>query len=1015
MIPFLRILFCVLACLLCCQMQNLINLSRENRVRQGVLVIVSILYAIAVPSLFALVLPAESLKSLQSQTGDILHAPLLLNFGLLIGFWPVKLSILGLLKKFGDHRGFEEAMSFGVYHYSSRGKFFALKEGWKDFRQMLKWVQISAALLCGLFLGIAWNTSWNSLIYGPLYLCALLPVLCALRNYFGGRTEGEYLVSIEGEQIASQRISNYARLREIYEKLLPKALLAAGSGFEMGSRSGSLQDLEKYRNSQNPAEKRLRSFFSAHDRFQNVSPSDLQAALDLMEHRNVVFFNPFYQDLGEVLILPMLQTLLDGQKVLVICGRQAMEEEALGWIRNEIARSTRMESIWRTGVLEDHPQDLEVGILTFSKIYDHQVLRKNQGFFADTGMVILLEPSRMLSTSQIALSIVAQSLGKDGQDPTWCVIDRECDGLLDTLSHVLKTEFILASAAPVPTSAYTVLFWDADGDYRRQQLFPGQVRALGEGMELAAIAMKNQIPSVSWVSESKVPLKDIRRIASQNYAPLCRYMNREVRPEKATEHIQFSTTLWSQKPQEEEFLIVEDEFCNMYSAVASYLSRGRVQSFVNVISENYLLRDYMKDNQAIFLHNTSAVPSMVPDYAKTWRNVLFKLIMLINIREVPEDEIRREFQLAGIETEDIEDTLIALLKTYTDAGEQVFTVQTRLENEGEFRERRISVYTISDEKFEEYFAQSLKNAFFIVEDELSGTEYLDARLYGQTVQTLLPGQFVTYNGKYYQVRKLNPVQGILLRRASDQYAGREYYRQLRRYTFLPESSHRVLSTRNFGKIRLVQEQVTLQSDTLGYLKLKDYASLSDAVPVLLSDDPNAEYYSRTLKNKTVLRLELPGMDAKTRQTLALLLNELFRSVFPDGWPYLGAVCASSNEDEALELMGRGYFARGSLDENSLYIVEDCEMDLGLLDAFEKNIDRFMEILFDYLDWHLEQMEPGVRSVQTEDIIFSQNLEYDLGLEEEERVSLWQRIKNWFGKFSRKSGKKNEEQEEESHG
>ncbi len=94
------------------------------------------------------------------------------------------------------------------------------------------------------------------------------------------------------------------------------------------------------------------------------------------------------------------------------------------------------------------------------------------------------------------------------------------------------------------------------------------------------------------------------------------------------EKIKFSSTLWSAKPQKESFIIVEDEFCNMFNMMRAYLSRGKTQAFVNVLSENYLLRDYMRCNRQVFMSDPNAVPSLVPDYAKTERNTILKLFAL---------------------------------------------------------------------------------------------------------------------------------------------------------------------------------------------------------------------------------------------------------------------------------------------------------------------------------------------------------------------------------------------------
>ena len=65
----------------------------------------------------------------------------------------------------------------------------------------------------------------------------------------------------------------------------------------------------------------------------------------------------------------------------------------------------------------------------------------------------------------------------------------------------------------------------------------------------------------------------------------------------------------------------------MFNMMRAYLSRGKTQAFVNVLSENYLLRDYMRCNRQVFMSDPNAVPSLVPDYAKTERNTILKLLL----------------------------------------------------------------------------------------------------------------------------------------------------------------------------------------------------------------------------------------------------------------------------------------------------------------------------------------------------------------------------------------------------
>ena len=58
-----------------------------------------------------------------------------------------------------------------------------------------------------------------------------------------------------------------------------------------------------------------------------------------------------------------------------------------------------------------------------------------------------------------------------------------------------------------------------------------------------------------------------------------------------------------------------------------FSTRAKQQGFINVISENYLLRDYMFENARTFIADPKAVPTIVADYARTERNTILKLLM----------------------------------------------------------------------------------------------------------------------------------------------------------------------------------------------------------------------------------------------------------------------------------------------------------------------------------------------------------------------------------------------------
>ena len=125
-----------------------------------------------------------------------------------------------------------------------------------------------------------------------------------------------------------------------------------------------------------------------------------------------------------------------------------------------------------------------------------------------------------------------------------------------------------------------------------------------------------------------------------------------------------------------------------------------------------------------------------------------------------------------------------------------------------------------------------------------------------------------------------------------------------------------------------------------------------------SADPTVDNYTRRYHNKSVLRIKLPESDDKICFTICLLLTEVFRSVFPDGWQYLTAVTKRPDDIDGM-LNYVVYPAKGDIELGYIYIIEDSDIDLGLLDAVQKNFVRFMEVIADFLEWHFEKMrEPA---------------------------------------------------------
>jgi hypothetical protein len=266
-------------------------------------------------------------------------------------------------------------------------------------------------------------------------------------------------------------------------------------------------------------------------------------------------------------------------------------------------------------------------------------------------------------------------------------------------------------------------------------------------------------------------------------------------------------------------------------------------------------------------------------------------------------------------------------------------------------------YTIRNKgtKLAEY-ARNLSNAYFIIEDDKDKNYYLGAMLYGQVFQKFLPGQLLTYSGKYYQVQTITVQNGVVLRRAADHITDRKCYRQRREYALSGFTLDPAMGARRTGRgVELSRGFSDIVVKTHGYFELTSLDNLAAAHRVDLSSIPD-----RTYKNKAMLCLKLPEVSEDVRFTITILLNEIFITLYPEGYHYITATMKkySDTVSNIAELLNPIQL-NGFEDEEAIYIIEDCEIDLGLLVSVERNLIRFLEIIADCLAWHEIKLEASL--------------------------------------------------------
>lgn len=853
------------------------------------------------------------------------------------------------------------------YEQESVSGEWVLKRNCAQGRTFLKTMFLAGVLISLVVGRIALALYFDHRLSALFYPVFGVIVLGELYFFVNGLSARELAEDIASEDERPTRYCNYVPLCAVLRKLFPDKLAAENT--TMGTSI-----LEKQENGSGLSE-HMKAGDAVADAYYaymyrqqrdglKLDSGYLASGLNLARGKSVLFNDPFYYDLIPYAFYAMNRNLLRHRKVLVILGRHGVEDDVSLWVERGLSAVTNIPQMWSIGVLTDREQELDVGIVTRSGVHELDLHAQNEDFFLDVGMVVLVEPSRLLTTAQVGLNSIIRRCGRE--DVTYCSTDRNCDGLVDALSHLLMTDITEVSATNRHEGTCSYMCWETDGDNLQHRLLPNISRYLGVGTELSFAALKNQVEKAVWYGGEAFPVKDMHWIARQYYYDLLHYAGLTPNQDEMDRCFVVSHNTWNESVQDNGYFVVEDENCNMFEIKREFATRATEQSFINIISPQYLLHDYMAENEGLFNTDPKAIPTLVADYAATQRNVTLRLLLRMSLGDITRRELADDLQMIGIGGDDpVAQFWLLLCRLGSceedDRGEVSFLI-VRGEERYTFRReetietvRKYCVRTgeiddfvrLIDTTFRELMLGDLKNARYVSEEENGEQKYLGSELVGRIFQRYLPGQFFTFEGKYYEMLRMTPDGRVVLRRAAQHITGRQYYRQIRTYRIRnAETVDEMGSCRSVGGMRVTRQVADLSVETSGYWQMRGYQDFAGGKKIALNGIPTRSY-----GRKQILCVEFntdgEPLDDKLCQTLTLLINETFRTLFAGSSEYIAALSVGEFEQPmTYSLLGEGGFEpkRGCI-----YFVEDSQVDLGLLIAVERNLQRILEIVCDYLD------------------------------------------------------------------
>ena len=699
----------------------------------------------------------------------------------------------------------------------------------------------------------------------------------------------------------------------------------------------------------------------------------IDTTVRLIQGESIFFATPFYHDIDICIFFPAYMALLRNEKVLILVEDTGNLEEIALWIKNGIEQIPDLIDFWKFDILSKLVDSTDVGIMAFQDVDKEEVIQWQRDFLSRVSFVVIIKASDILTAGQEVVSALASKIGKNVKKCVWLLCDRNAESMIDLFAHLLNQEMHFVAATPRRAKESLTAYWDAECE--KEKVWEPANRYLGVEARIAELAGREKIPLVEWYGEETVPIYDLNWILGQYYMQYAEKTMLKPHQLQLQWHIDCEIAGNTGELGNDKFIVVEDYCFNLYEMGRQYTSRAVNKAFVHIISPKYMLRDFMKSEYIAMNADPKYITQFVPEYVDSIRNITLRLI-----RDMLEDSLSENYIRAMLKKSEEEtvtevsvDSLKKLIRlVFYDIEDAEIMVTYR----SEFSERwdeigQVAYYRIIDERVRKEFKRYFTQASYIDEEGIK-RHISRLMLAGHLEQKYQLGQYVTLDGKYYEIVgnvSENYDQSLLVKRASDQINGRKYYRQRRWYKVIDngDSDNKTSGLKfQHGKVIVTRCYMSIEAYTYGYVCMDSWNNIAGGEEVF---NPLYENKKRRYQRKQILKVELPGVEDKDPLTcwLAAMLNEMFCTLYPQYYHLLSVAVNRMHyanteiSDEILYTVLAGISTdteeadtEKEFAKNAFYILEDSREDMGLLRSIERNFQRIINIIIDYVSWSIKE-------------------------------------------------------------
>lgn len=729
-----------------------------------------------------------------------------------------------------------------------------------------------------------------------------------------------------------------------------------------------------------------------------LSETYKEAVLCLTDGDSIIVNDSIYGEILLYLAGYINYKLASGCKVLIVTSYKARVRRIRDELNDRLSRINDIDPVWRIETTDDNWEDA-ADILICP--VDRLDAVGNREFARHIGCVIVDDPSGSTVSAEVAqrMSYMKITGGIRYREIQYIFLNNEDNrNLEESIEHIIGQD-LRPFRNITARSDFYCLVWKNES-FNQPQIRIGIRPYIGNASVISLEAAKAGVKSIGVWVDGSVPYITYRDMMMQNIDEIQqRFLNKssinmnDIITYNASENyrkgLQDRAVLSDREENRLKF-IIEYDVDNNLLAVAKCWSNYALDenTLIVIISDSYMLRGYFAENLETLIHSPSLVKQIIPAKGEDVHrsNELLMIRLHKGMRSDYLIDAYNSFNGTSLGHDQIEECLTALLRDTCPQGlvNDVYSCFT-FSKEHYFSDDNdepayVGVYNVKLTNAGIYdYVRSRKSYATIRygaadENRVIPVDAEDIYLY------YLPNQIHCFDGELAVVKEITSFGEILIERTTPQdvrsYAQRADYRA-------SNCSEETGIIKHSGKYTLDSVTFDLSWDIHGYYNFKKGSSLysedenGDRRPTFTKTRlPQSIRVVRNDRDAIIIRLQKRCENKeKVELTLALMLNELFRTLLPENYHEISAMAVRTEAMDALlagipeeerpiaDIIPCLYMEGASPSEfPEIILVEKTASDKGLLSECidEVNFQNILDILYSYLKWETEAGTPDNR-------------------------------------------------------